>query len=105
MLTFCVDQLQQTFWRRPSQPTAPATNLDAPPRSGTGIDHLLPQNDPNGNATSRDKKSLDPLFGPNIGAVTSGPAWTSTGDKKISLTDEMFCKGLSCGEKREELQW
>ncbi|RXW21246.1 hypothetical protein EST38_g4607 [Candolleomyces aberdarensis] len=83
MLTFSIDQLQQTFWRRPAQPTAPATNLDAPPRPGTGIDHLLPQNDPNGNATSRDKKSLDPLFGPNIGAVTSGPAWTATGDKKI----------------------
>ncbi|KAJ2913998.1 hypothetical protein MD484_g6428, partial [Candolleomyces efflorescens] len=77
------NSLQHAFWRRPSQPTAPATNLDVPPRSGTGIDHLLPQNDPNGNATSRDKKSLDPLFGPNIGAVTSGPAWTSTGDKKI----------------------
>lgn len=85
MLTVC---LAHTLWRRSSQPTAPATDLEAPPRTGAGIDHLLPQNDPSGNATARDKKSLDPLFGPNIGAVTSGPAWTATGDKKI-VTDDL----------------
>ncbi|EAU89624.2 hypothetical protein CC1G_02513 [Coprinopsis cinerea okayama7 len=53
-----------------------------------GIAHLLPQNDINGNATVRDKKALEPLFGPNIGAVTSGPAWTASLDKKV-VTDEL----------------
>ncbi|TEB23341.1 hypothetical protein FA13DRAFT_1914505 [Coprinellus micaceus] len=52
------------------------------------INHLLPQNDANGNATARDKKTLDPLFGPNIGAVTSGPAWTASVEKKI-VTDDL----------------
>jgi hypothetical protein len=55
------------------------------------LDHLLspntadPTNTPN---NVKDKKSQDPLFGPNIGSVSAGPAWTSTMDKKI-VTDEL----------------
>lgn len=58
------------------------------PTTTNPINHLLPRNDANGNATARDKKTLDPLFGPNIGAVTSGPAWTASVDKKI-VTDDL----------------
>ncbi|KAF8155672.1 hypothetical protein B0H34DRAFT_789768 [Crassisporium funariophilum] len=36
----------------------------------------------------KDKKSSEPLFGPSIGSVSSGPAWTMNGDKKV-VTDEL----------------
>ncbi|GLB42263.1 putative zinc finger, C3HC4 type (RING finger) [Lyophyllum shimeji] len=36
----------------------------------------------------KDKKTHDSLFGPNIGVVTSGPAWTAISEKKV-LTDEL----------------
>ncbi|KAF8069000.1 hypothetical protein FPV67DRAFT_1490686 [Lyophyllum atratum] len=44
----------------------------------------------NGNpiAEGKDKKTHDSLFGPNIGVVTSGPAWTAASEKKV-LTDEL----------------
>lgn len=48
-----------------------------------GFAHLLPQtntSDPSG-TTRADRKTLEPLFGPNIGAVSSGPAWTGYVDK------------------------
>lgn len=35
-----------------------------------------------------DKKTQDSLFGPNIGVVNSGPAWTSVNEKKV-LSDEL----------------
>lgn len=34
------------------------------------------------------KKFGEPLFGPNIGSVSSGPSWTVSSDKKVS-TDEL----------------
>ena len=37
---------------------------------------------------SKDKKSAEPLFGPSIGSVSSGPAWTLSSEKKI-VTDEL----------------
>lgn len=55
------------------------------------LDYLLspntadPTNAPN---NGKDKKSQEPLFGPNIGSVNAGPAWTSTMNKKI-VTDEL----------------
>ncbi|KAF6764136.1 hypothetical protein DFP72DRAFT_870850 [Ephemerocybe angulata] len=90
------NQFHNTLLGRRTQPTTRATSVNThlapavagPVTTGTGIDHLLPQNDTNGNASTRDKKTLDPLFGPNIGAVTSGPAWTATVDKKI-VTDDL----------------
>jgi hypothetical protein len=40
------------------------------------------------NANGKDKKSSDPLFGPSIGPVSSGPAWTIGTEKKV-VTDEL----------------
>jgi hypothetical protein len=37
---------------------------------------------------SKDKKVQESLFGPNIGVVSSGPAWTAASEKKV-LTDEL----------------
>ena len=39
-------------------------------------------------SNSKDKKTQEPLFGPNIGVVSSGPAWATTTEKKV-LTDEL----------------
>jgi hypothetical protein len=36
----------------------------------------------------KDKKSSEPLFGPSIGAVRSGPPWTICSEKKV-ITDEL----------------
>lgn len=38
--------------------------------------------------TAKDKKVQESLFGPNIGVVSSGPAWAATTEKKV-LTDEL----------------
>ena len=38
--------------------------------------------------TGKDKKSSEPLFGPSIGPVRGGPAWTICSDKKV-VTDEL----------------
>lgn len=42
----------------------------------------------NANPNAKDKKSSEPLFGPNIGPVSSGPAWTIGSEKKV-VTDEL----------------
>jgi hypothetical protein len=34
-------------------------------------------------------KEPETLFGPNIGVIPSGPAWTETAAKKISSDDEL----------------
>ena len=39
-------------------------------------------------ANGKDKKASEPLFGPSIGAVRSGPAWTICSEKKV-VTDEL----------------
>ncbi|TFK34490.1 hypothetical protein BDQ12DRAFT_368504 [Crucibulum laeve] len=41
----------------------------------------------NNNANGNQKKTQDPLFGPNIGAVTMGPPWTITSEKKMMSDD------------------
>jgi len=38
--------------------------------------------------TGKEKKCSEPLFGPGIGPVSSGPAWTLSSEKKV-LTDEL----------------
>ncbi|KDR80148.1 hypothetical protein GALMADRAFT_242408 [Galerina marginata CBS 339.88] len=40
------------------------------------------------NGTGKDKKSSEPLFGPSIGSVSNGPAWTLSSEKKV-VTDEL----------------
>ena len=40
------------------------------------------------NTNGRDKKSSEPLFGPSIGAVRSGPPWTTCSEKKM-VTDDL----------------
>jgi hypothetical protein len=40
--------------------------------------------------TNKDKKRQDTLFGPNIGTITSGPAWTEANEKeKQSVADQL----------------
>jgi len=46
-----------------------------------------PQSD-TANINGKDKKSSEPLFGPSIGPVSSGPAWTIGSEKKV-VTDEL----------------
>lgn len=36
----------------------------------------------------KEKKKQDALFGPNIGVVSSGPAWTDNREKKV-VADEL----------------
>lgn len=38
--------------------------------------------------STAEKKSTEPLFGPSIGSVSSGPAWTFSSEKKV-VTDEL----------------
>ncbi len=40
------------------------------------------------------KKYGEPLFGPNIGSVSSGPSWTVSSDKKV-FTDELTTETVS----------
>jgi len=40
------------------------------------------------------KKFGEPLFGPNIGSVSSGPSWTLSSDKKV-FTDELTAETVS----------
>lgn len=40
------------------------------------------------NGMGKDKRSGEPLFGPSIGAVSNGPAWTLSSEKKV-VTDEL----------------
>ncbi len=39
-------------------------------------------------SAEKDNKHPDSLFGPNIGVVSSGPAWTNINEKKV-LSDEL----------------
>ncbi|PPR00757.1 hypothetical protein CVT24_000782 [Panaeolus cyanescens] len=36
----------------------------------------------------KDKKATEPLFGPNIGTISGGPAWTFSNEKKV-VSDEL----------------
>jgi hypothetical protein len=38
--------------------------------------------------STAEKKNTEPLFGPSIGSVSSGPAWTFSSEKKV-VTDEL----------------
>lgn len=64
------------------------------------------QNAHTDNATNgKDKKSSEPLFGPSIGAVRSGPAWTICNEKKV-VTDELTPEVVSSWvEKSKEVSF
>lgn len=36
----------------------------------------------------KDKKATEPLFGPSIGTISGGPAWTFSNEKKV-VSDEL----------------
>lgn len=56
-------------------------------------------------AAGKDKKSSEPLFGPSIGSVSSGPAWTFSSEKKV-VTDELTPDIVSTWiEKSKEVSW
>ncbi|KXN85823.1 hypothetical protein AN958_10709 [Leucoagaricus sp. SymC.cos] len=42
-----------------------------------------------GSNPNKDKKASDPLFGPNIGPCSVGPAWTTTASRKKLITDDL----------------
>lgn len=44
---------------------------------------------------NKDKKASDPLFGPNIGPCSAGPAWTTTASRKKLITDDLTPEVLS----------
>ena len=46
------------------------------------------QDNPHTDNNGKEKKSSEPLFGPSIGPVSSGPAWTIGSEKKV-VTDEL----------------
>lgn len=50
--------------------------------AAAGIDGLV--SNPN-----KDKKASDPLFGPNIGPCSAGPAWTTIASRKKLITDDL----------------
>ena len=63
-------------------------------RTGTNTPQATPampqqnQNPQPEASTGKDKKASEPLFGPSIGPVSGGPAWTLSNEKKV-LTDEL----------------
>lgn len=64
------------------------------PRTGTNASQpttMAQQNQiaqPEEAAIGKDKKLNEPLFGPSIGSVSGGPAWTLSNEKKV-LKDEL----------------
>ncbi|KAF9447753.1 hypothetical protein P691DRAFT_775912 [Macrolepiota fuliginosa MF-IS2] len=44
---------------------------------------------------NKDKKASDPLFGPNIGPCSAGPAWTTAASRKKLITDDLTPEVLS----------
>ncbi|KAJ3784683.1 hypothetical protein GGU10DRAFT_357182 [Lentinula aff. detonsa] len=58
--------------------------------NGDGLDNIngLGSIGPPAKDTSNDKKGPDTLFGPNIGVISGGPAWTNIAEKKV-LKDEL----------------
>ena len=59
----------------------------------------------NTNLNGKEKKSSEPLFGPNIGPVSSGPAWTIGTEKKV-VTDELTQEIVSSWiEKSKEVSF
>ena len=72
-------------------PTGGADNTAAPATtagtSNTG-DNLNTPTTVTKDPTHGTKKYGEPLFGPSIGSVSSGPGWTLAGEKKI-MTDEL----------------
>ncbi|THU93655.1 hypothetical protein K435DRAFT_799558 [Dendrothele bispora CBS 962.96] len=53
-----------------------------------GLGVVNNNNNTNGNNNGKDKKGPDSLFGPNVGVISSGPAWTAQTEKKV-LKDEL----------------
>lgn len=58
-----------------------AQNAQTPARPGNS--------DSTGSNTTKDKKTTDPLFGPNIGPCSAGPPWTTTASRKKLITDDL----------------
>jgi hypothetical protein len=57
------------------------------------------------NLNGKEKKSSEPLFGPSIGPVSSGPAWTIGNEKKV-VTDELTQEIVSSWiEKSKEVSF
>jgi len=73
------------FLQRSAQtsPSDPVTGNVTTPPAQPPADGQTPNS-----TTTKDKKAHEPLFGPSIGSVSSGPAWTIGSEKKV-LTDEL----------------
>ncbi|KAK0474152.1 hypothetical protein IW261DRAFT_1499022 [Armillaria novae-zelandiae] len=72
-------------WNRARQETTMAATATASPINATVINLAPPPPLP---PVEKGKKHPDSLFGPNIGIVSSGPAWTTNKEKKV-LADEL----------------
>ncbi|KAJ3504502.1 hypothetical protein NLJ89_g7901 [Agrocybe chaxingu] len=68
----------------PQAADTPVTPMAQPPETPQGEPTIVNINPAGG----KDKKSSEPLFGPSIGSVSAGPAWTLSGEKKV-VTDEL----------------
>ncbi|CAA7269953.1 unnamed protein product [Cyclocybe aegerita] len=68
----------------PQAADTPVTPMAQPPETPQGEPAIVNINPAGG----KDKKSSEPLFGPSIGSVSAGPAWTLSGEKKV-VTDEL----------------
>lgn len=67
-----------------------AADTDAAATAGAVVIDMGDLSDPANR--DRDKKRQETLFGPNIGVVTSGPAWTETSEKSMpssQLADQL----------------
>jgi hypothetical protein len=60
--------------------------LGIAPRNNTGQEAVIIDMGDLSDITNKDKKTQDTLFGPNIGVVTSGPAWTEASEKEKKPT-------------------
>jgi hypothetical protein len=68
--------------------TAGADNNNAAAAATAGVNSTNTATTVTKDAAYGTKKYGEPLFGPSIGSVSSGPGWTMAGEKKV-MTDEL----------------
>ncbi|KAF7763617.1 hypothetical protein Agabi119p4_8154 [Agaricus bisporus var. burnettii] len=66
-------------------------------------DHTAPNADSPAQNSPRNKKGSDPLFGPNIGPCSAGPAWTTTASRKKLITDDLTPEVLAGWVEKSKL--
>lgn len=108
-LTSFPDSSQYSSWnrtRRLQQPQFLARTDTDTSRAAAAMahhDHTAPNADSPAQNSPRNKKGSDPLFGPNIGPCSAGPAWTTTASRKKLITDDLTPEVLAGWVEKSKL--